>query len=515
MSKCTACGNELPPNARFCGNCGHVQEATSYTDAETRRSETPPPSSWSFYNSAAPDNIGTPPPPPPPTGRDEREERKDVPPWLPLYGGGIGLESGQAYPSNAPTVAGTPQISGAPGVSGTPSVPPGAPSGGYHMGQQLAQGAAPPQAPYYPGAHTSYPPVNQPPPQTYPQQQATQWGTQEPQAQHPEHFAKQAAPAHAAATKVAGGIAAKWILVAVAAVVVIGGGGVGLAAYLANRTPPLQPVISIATSPGNYKVGNTLAGASGTSLHITGSKFSNNSTITFLLDGAPAPGSTGAKSDANGTFQTDVKITNGWSPGTHTLTAKDASNNSTQNSVTVMIVSPGQAHTPGPLGAPPDDASFHVNANITGQFGSSAPFTETQTVVITGHPDPMGGSVCESTDNGQPIMTQNSTFNTSTAFQETAVYSCTGTYKAGKFTYTQMLTSDTIKYYLVSPVVTCTLTSPQPNMELSGSYTGNNTFSGTFSFPAISQNAYHCDANGANFFHRAGQVTWTGSVTTQ
>lgn len=494
MSKCTACGNELPPNARFCGNCGHVQEATSYTDAETRRSETPPPSSWSFYNSAAPDNIGTPPPPPPPTGRDEREERRDVPPWLPLYGGGIGLESGQAYPTNAPTVAGTPQISGAPSVSGTPSVQPGAP---YYPGVQ--------------GGHTSYSPGNQPPPQTYPQQQSTQWGKQEPQAHHAEHFAKQAAPAHAAATKVAGGIAAKWILVAVAAVVVIGGGGVGLAAYLANRTPPLQPAISISS---DYKVVNALAGASGTSLHITGSKFSNNSTITFLLDGAPAPGSTGAKSDANGNFQTDLKITNGWSPGTHTLTAKDASNNSTQNGVTVMIVSPGQAHTPGPLGAPPDDASFHVNANITGQFGSSAPFTETQTVIITGHPDPMGGSVCESTDNGQPIMTQNSTFNTSTAFQETAVYSCTGTYKAGKFTYTQMLTSDTIKYYLVSPVVTCTLTSPQPNMELSGSYTGNNMFSGTFTFPAISQNAYHCDANGANFFHRAGQGTWTGSVTT-
>src|SRR5437588_8590033 len=138
------------------------------------------------------------------------------------------------------------------------------------MGQQLAQGDAPPQAPYYPGAHTSYPPVNQPPPQTYPQQQATQWGTQEPQAQHPEHFAKQAAPAHAAATKVAGGIAAKWILVAVAAVVVIGGGGVGLAAYLATRTPRLQPLISIATAPRTYKVGDTPAGAMCTALHIQG-----------------------------------------------------------------------------------------------------------------------------------------------------------------------------------------------------------------------------------------------------
>jgi hypothetical protein len=179
-----------------------------------------------------------------------------------------------------------------------------------------------------------------------------------------------------------------------------------------------------------------------------------------------------------------------------------------------MIVSPGQAHTPGPLGAPPDDASFHVNANISAQFGSSAPFTTQQTVIITGHPDPMGGSVCEGTDNGQPNMYTSSTFDTSTAYQETAVYSCTGTYKAGKFTYTQMLVSDVIKYYLATPVVTCTLTSAQPNMELSGSYTSNNTFSGTISYPAISQTVYHCDATGADFFHRAGQGTWTGSVTT-
>src|SRR5205807_9236067 len=131
---------------------------------------------------------------------------------------------------------------------------------------------------------------------------------------------------------------------------------------------------------------------------------------------------------------------------------------------------PGQAHTPGPLGAPPDDASFHVNISIQAQFGSSAPFTDQATVIVTGHPDPMGGSVCESSDNGQPIVTTNSTFDTSTTFQQTATYSCSGTYKGGKFTYTETLKSSVVKYYLATPVQTCTLTSPQPKVQLSGSY---------------------------------------------
>src|ERR1700730_14716936 len=99
MQTCTACGTQLPPNARFCGNCGHVQKATSYTDAEILRNEPPPPSSWSYYYSAAPGNPGT-PLSPQPTGREQREERKDIPPWLSQYGAGIGFEGGQAYPTS-------------------------------------------------------------------------------------------------------------------------------------------------------------------------------------------------------------------------------------------------------------------------------------------------------------------------------------------------------------------------------------------------------------------------------
>src|SRR5947209_593899 len=55
-----------------------------------------------------------------------------------------------------------------------------------------------------------------------------------------------------------------------------------------------------------------------------------------------APGNPGAQSDANGNFRSDVTITGAWSAGTHTLTARDASNYSTNNSVSVTIVQPGQ-----------------------------------------------------------------------------------------------------------------------------------------------------------------------------
>ena len=48
---------------------------------------------------------------------------------------------------------------------------------------------------------------------------------------HRDHHMHHAAPAHAVATKTAGGIALKWIIVAVAAVVVLGGAGVGLVTF--------------------------------------------------------------------------------------------------------------------------------------------------------------------------------------------------------------------------------------------------------------------------------------------
>jgi hypothetical protein len=151
-------------------------------------------------------------------------------------------------------------------------------------------------------------------------------------------------------TKAAGGASAKAIVF-----VVVVAGGIATAAHFLSRP---QPLISITS---NYKMGNTLAGATGTILHISGQKFSSNSAITFLLDGHVAPGNPGTRSDANGNVSADVTITNAWSVGTHTLTARDASNYSTNNSVSVTIVQPGQANTPGPNGAP-RRCQFHAQS---------------------------------------------------------------------------------------------------------------------------------------------------------
>src|SRR5207302_1057416 len=258
-----------------------------------------------------------------------------------------------------------------------------------------------------PVSHPVQGPGNAPYPQTGPQPThypPEQPGTQEHHG-HQTHLTQHTA---ARATKAAGGSAAKTIMIVVTAVVVVAAGGIGAAHFLSHP----QPLISITS---NYKVGNAPAGANGTILHLSGQKFSSNSAITFLLDGHVAPGNPGAQSDANGNFRSDVTITGAWSAGTHTLTARDASNYSTNNSVSVTIVQPGQANTPGPNGAPPDDASFKVIAQIQGS-------QSTETEVVTGHPDPMGGTVCQPEDNGQPIVTTGVTSPAPISYRKTSTY---------------------------------------------------------------------------------------------
>jgi hypothetical protein len=319
---------------------------------------------------------------------------------------------------------------------------------------------------------------------------------------HTEHDLHQAARV----TKVAGGSSVKTIILVVTAAAVVAAGGIAAAVHFLSRP---QPLISITS---NYRVGNVLAGANGTILHISGQKFSSNAAITFLLDGQVAPGNPGTRSDSNGNFSTDMTITSAWSVGTHTLTARDASNYNTQNSVSVTIVQPGQANTPGPDGAPPDDASFKVVAQIQGS-------QSTETEIVTGHPDPMGGTVCQPEDNGQPIVTTGFTSPNAIPFRETSTYSCAGSYKGGKLALTETLLSNVFVFSQPDgTTATCTLNLPQPPIDeqLSGSYTGNNTFSGTITFPAISDSNFSCVDNGSETyynFHTSSQANWTGQVT--
>ncbi len=296
---------------------------------------------------------------------------------------------------------------------------------------------------------------------------------------------------------------AKVAIIAACVVVVLGTVGVGLLLYFQNLP---QPVISLSSA---YHVNGTPAGATGTTLHISGQKFSSSSAITFLLDNSPLPDNEAARSDGSGNVSATLTITGDWSIGRHTITARDASNYITKSGVAVIVVPQGEANTPGPNGAPPDDASFEVNATINATLeGANQQFNTTETFIVTGQPDPNGGTVCQSIDNGQSHTTSQTTVDTGQGYNETSTYSCSGTYKAGRLTYTETTTSDVITF---NSGGTCTLASPQASEQLSGSYSGNGTFSGTVAYFKLS--SYNCSDPGSYFFHYGAQGSWTGQVS--
>lgn len=259
------------------------------------------------------------------------------------------------------------------------------------------------------------------------------------------------------------------VLIAVAALVVLGGAGVG--AFLLLRPQP-QPVVSVTS---NYQVDSTPAGAIGTALHVSGQQFSNNSTITFLLDGAPISGERVVESDVNGKVRADLAVTKDWGVGKHTLTARDAGKHTTKVGVPVVIVLQGQAHTPGPNGAPSDDMNFSLKVTIERRDASTGKSLGSldETLIVS------GGTVCQSRDNGQ-------TFNASPHGDEfrneTYVYECSGTYRGGELSYTETVTS--IRFS--SSDGTYEVNSPTVIQHLEGTFTNQNTISGTYSSDAYS-----------------------------
>lgn len=515
MQKCSNCGADLPENARFCGKCGGVQDATA-TEQATVQSDTPTPywtqeggtlpASLSAYPYAAPGSQpswspasgaqGT-----PPTSPENDDERRGIAAWPEQYGVGLGgaamMNGGQPYSYGAPVVQGAPQIGSVPNVAGSPTNYANAPVG------QAAQGPA------YSSPITHYPPAGQQANSYAPQQGTSEQYSGDQAVKHHGHHARHAQHPHhtaAGATKAAGVTGLKTIIIVVAAVVVVAAGGIAAAAYFLNRP---QPVIS-ATS--NYRVGNTLAGAVGTKLHINGQKFSSNSAIIFLLDGNPAPGNASAQSDSNGNFSANVPVTSAWSTGSHTLTARDAGNNATKNSVSIIIVQPGKANTPGPNGAPPDDATFIISLSAKGTYTlGNQPFNNTETLKITGHPDPQGGTVCRDADTGQLFTTHSVTLDTHTPFTETYSLSCQGSYKSGNVTYTETLVTDVIIYTTTG--TRCTLASPHMNQQIKGSYTSQHTFSGTLVYGRVPQSDFHCTNANSYFYYSGGQGTWSGGVS--
>jgi hypothetical protein len=570
MQKCNSCGAELPEDSRFCGECGSAQDAIA-TDAATAGNNsnypppltpppppiTPPPPpaeedknerkgdtpdaliipisipTLSLGNAPTPplvqeglgntpighsaQGLGNPPISPPSQGLGNTLSPPSQglgntlsPPSQGL--GNVPISPPAQGPTNAPI---------SPPIQGSTNIPISSPAQGPTNAPISPPIQAPTTAPIsspVPGPQPVNPPpttlpISHPVPGPYPVNPPVQGPTTAPihcppegpgTKKHHKHPIHRRHPILEGGTKAAGSSAIKTIIIAVTAVAVVAAGGIAAATYFLSHP---QPFISVTS---NYRVGNVLAGANGTTLHISGQKFSRNSAITFLLDGHVAPGNPSTQSDSNGNFSTDVAITNAWSLGTHILTARDASNYSTQNGVSVTIVQPGQANTPGPDGAPPDDASFKLAITIqaTDPYVGE-PFASNPVLIITGHPDPEGGTVCSPNDNGQSFTQNGTTYNHGTSYTEVETATCSGTYKAGQISYIE---TDTSASSSDPSSGNCALNNPAVILRLTGAYAGHDTFSGTINYPYVS---FVCDQQGSTWWQEALTGTWTGTMVTQ
>jgi hypothetical protein len=371
-----------------------------------------------------------------------------------------------------------------------PSLPPYgqplSPQTTYGQMPPRPSGQGAPSLPGYPAYGQPVPPYAAPvsaPAQPY-QQGPQSWGAGMPPASPPP-----------APVKKHGG--AKIAIIIVILLLVLGGGGGAFYAYYVAHLP--RPVINMT---GQYRVGTVLAGATDTKFLLTGHDFSASSTIIFLLDGAPAPGSIPAQSASDGSVTATLTVTAGWSIGSHTVTAKDATGYVTKAGVPIAIVAQGQAGTPGPNGAPTDSASGTIHATIR-VGGQSAALD----LAVTGSPD--GGKVCGSKADGKSH-TLSGTENTM-SYTETRTLTCSGTYKGGKLSYTETATSDILAF---NNGVRCVAKTPYMFAHLEGTFSSATTVSGSFSQDAVS---ITCSLNGAsktsNSPARTG--TWTGNASMQ
>lgn len=293
----------------------------------------------------------------------------------------------------------------------------------------------------------------------------------------------------------------KVLLISLSIILVLGAIGGGITAYLLTRPKPVITVIS------DFLVGSTPAGLNGTVLHISAHSFSGSSAIIFLFDNQPVASKQQVTSDANGSVKIDLMITDSWALGNHKLTAKDASGYTTKVGVPVVIVLQGQADTPGPNGSPADDRTFSLDGSVRVQDAGTGKQIGTYAVSlgIIGRSDPYGGIVCQSTDHGQ-TNTYLGNLGNGITYREVYVFSCSGAYKRGKLSYIETAISTKIIY---SDGLTCMAHTPFVSEDLEGTFTSQNTISGTMSGDSIT---WDCGRVTGTQIVNASKGTWTARL---
>ncbi|WP_201369647.1 zinc ribbon domain-containing protein [Ktedonobacter robiniae] len=540
MLHCQACGAEIPSDgARFCGNCGQpipppqpveapapahktpsFNENRSLADEKTVRGMPPEAAStsaasqpgdnandFSFqeFQSAKEQEAQS-------QSSARQEEAKTA------YGGGehfgapVEAERPQAAAPSTPPA----------GYAAPPQMPPRAPmapGGSYAPPASIPDAAYPPAAPasVRPGMPTPqatpYQPGGYPPPATPYQSGAFQQQQSVPSQPGYPPLPPAGTPPAFPGTYPTGAYPPpqqkkSWLSTTAGKVtiglliVVLLLGGIGVYAVYQLTRP--KPIINVTSS---YKVGSVPAGSTSTSLHVTGQQFSNSSDITFLLDGNPIAGQSPVLSDKDGKISSDLKIDTGWSIGQHTLTAKDAGGYTTKDGIPIDVVPEGQAHTPGPKGSPSDDQSFRLEVLLMGQDSESGkPFTSKATLIVTGHADPAGGSICTQYADGQPH-TATDTSASGANTRETMTSQCDGNYKSGKVDYTEKLLQDSLEITEQGQTFKCTLDNSGTAIHLTGNFDSPSSAKGTFDNGTQS---YTCNIPGASKLAVHDTGSWTG-----
>ena len=357
MQHCASCGWELPSDARFCGNCGQIANATigeSFTrdmlssNAPTAISDPshPPFTSgvdqeqlvstlWYDWSQQKKDRSIT------PVYNDEEDEqerrRRAAMLGIPLLGA-FAVE-GQVPGTTVPAVQGTPQLGGVPVVQGTPSIPGGQGiSGGAMGGGQGISGGAAPSTPWpstLAGANgpRTPAPVSSP---ALPSHHLHSAPT------HPLHSPPHHAPSAHPSPPRPRGFLTNWLVIAFTAFVII-------ASIISGLIFLLPPSLSLS---GSHTV------PSGGTLHLHGGGFFPGSSVTLTLDGHPllvfvdsngvahypgkpvsatllqaltaqqaGPSSPGSiKVSLAGTFDVALAVDPGWSMGSHTVRATESGN---------------------------------------------------------------------------------------------------------------------------------------------------------------------------------------------
>ncbi|HEX6777156.1 MAG TPA: hypothetical protein VF099_03090, partial [Ktedonobacterales bacterium] len=505
--RCPRCQYRLTPGAQVCPNCGLALAGAAPSSNPLYPLPSTPPAGGSYGTLPASESVGTPPGGgygagnQPPTFYSPQGTMNSAPTvassLYPQTPDAAGSGYPNAYPSSQPQggyAGSAPNYPGSQPQGGyggsSPAYPSSQPQGGYDLTMPAYPGSQPQGG--FPGSVPSYPgsqpqggfPGSAP---SYPGNQP-QGGFGAPPVMVPTQMPPKK-----------GGNGLKIAIIILIVLIVLGGGG-GAAAYFLTRP---KPVISLTSQyPQNCSspnpTGGTPTGATGTTFHITGQKFSGSSAITFLLDGQAAPGAPTVQSDANGNVTANLTVTANWQTGNHTITAKDAGDYTTQAGQSITIVTQGEAGTPGPNGAPADCASFtlHVQVQRADAVNGDQLNSFNDDLQITGQPDPAGGKVCTQDDDGQPKTSTGSDSN-GNKYTETYVLQCSGSYKNGKLSYKETVTSDRIVF---SDGFSCTANTPYTLQQLDGTFSSSTAASGTYSEDSTT---YNCSSGTPQTFDPA------------